>query len=242
VVERREGKKIIAGHQPHYLPWIGYFNKIHCADRFCLVDSIQYNKKWFQNSGQILTQAGPLWLTVPVKTKGHFDQNINEVLIDNGSNWQRKHWKTIMLAYQKAPYFKNYKDFFEDIYAQKWEKLVDLNEHIIRGVLEFLNIEKDIMRSSKLGTTGKKTDLLIDICKKSGSDGYLSGGGGARQYVDLVRFKEAELLHFFQDFHHPVYPQQPHGDFVEKMSIVDLLFNCGHGSGDIVKKSGIRTL
>ena len=220
---------------------MGYFNKIHLADKFCLVDSIQYNKKWFQNSGQIRTNTGELWLSVPVKTKGRFHQNINEVEIDNSKEWRRKHWKTISLSYQKAPFFKNYKDFFEDVYLKRWAQLVDLNEHIIRGVLQFLGIEKELVRSSELEVTGRKTDLLIDICRKSKSDGYLSGGGGARQYVDLERFKEAGLLHFFQEFHHPVY-SQVHGAFKDKMAIIDVLFNCGPESGRYVKESGKKVL
>src|SRR4030095_2313223 len=127
----------VAGHQPHYLPWIGYFSKILQADRFCLVDSIQFEKKWFQSRNKIRTSSGEIWLSVPLVTAARFDQNICDVEIDEKLPWRRKHWKSILLGYQKAPHFSRYADFFEDVYAREWKMLVDLNEHIIRGVLGF---------------------------------------------------------------------------------------------------------
>ena len=227
---------LVAGHQPHYLPWIGYFGKIYQASKFCLVDSIQFEKKWFQNRNKIRTNSGEIWLTVPVKTHDRFDQNIADVVIDNAVPWRRKHWRTIELSYQRTPYFARYADFFRDAYARDWTMLVDLNEHIIKGVLDFLGIEKEIVRTSSFGTEGQKTDLLIDICRKTGADGYLSGTGGAKSYVDLEKFAQAGLLHEFQRFTHPVYPQL-HGGFVPKIAIIDLLFNVGPEAGRIVREA-----
>ncbi len=226
----------VAGHQPHYLPWIGYFNKIYQSDIFCLVDSIQFEKKWFQNRNKIRTNNGEVTLIVPVKTSGRYYQNICEVEIDNNLPWQYKHWKTITLAYKKAPYFDRYAPFFEEVYKKEWKMLVDLNEYITRGMLDFFNIKKEMLRTSQLKTEGKKTDLLIDICKKTYADGYLSGTGGAHTYVQEESFKKAELLHAFQKFNHPVYPQI-HGGFVPRMAAIDLLFNCGPQSGNIIKQA-----
>ena len=225
----------IAWHQPHYLPWIGYFNKIYQADKFCLVDSIQFNKKWFQNRNSIRTNTGETLLTVPVKTKGKYHQKISEVEIDNSLPWRHKHWKTISLAYKKAPYFTTYAPFFEEVYAREWIMLVDLNEYIIKGMLEFFGIKKEIMRTSHFQPQGMKTDLLIDICKKTGSDGYLSGTGAAHSYIVEKKFEEAGLLHTFQTFEHPVY-FQIHKGFVPRMAAIDLLFNCGPKSAPIIKK------
>lgn len=225
---------IIAGHQPHYLPWIGYVSKIDQADIFCLVDTVQFEKKNFQNRNSIRTHTGSMMLTVPVKTHEKFDQLICDVEIDNRIPWRRKHWKTIQIAYQHAPYFAQYSDFFADVYDREWNRLVDLNEYMLRGILKFLGIQKEMIKSSSFMPTGKKTDLLIDICKKTGASGYLSGTGGAKGYVDETKFLEHGLTHQFQRFHHPVYPQI-HGEFMPKLAIIDLLFNCGPESGAIVR-------
>lgn len=176
-----------------------------------------------------------MWLTVPVKTCGKFDQNICDVEIDNSIPWRRKHWKTINLAYQKAPYFHLYKDFLADAYTRDWKLLVDLNEYLIRGFLSFLNIEKKITRSSSFQPQGKKTELLIDICRKTHASGYLSGTGNAHQYVNVDMFRAANLIHVFQNFTHPIYPQI-HGEFKPKMAIIDLLCNCGPDSERYVKQ------
>lgn len=237
-----ENKKnlFVAGHQPHYIPWIGYFSKIMQADMFCLVDSVQYEKKYFQNRSKIRSWSGEIWLTVPVITHGRFDQSISMVEIDNSVPWRRKHWKSIYTGYKKAPHFERYADFFKDIYQRDWRYLADLDEHIIRGVLSLLDIQREIKRTSLFIPEGAKTDLLIDICLKTGCGGYLSGTGGSRQYVDEEKFSAAGVEHRFQVFEHPTYPQV-HGGFVPRMAIIDLLFNCGPDSSTIVRNSSIIT-
>lgn len=229
VANAQPGEFIVAGHQSHYLPWLGYINKIYQADAFCLVDSVQYKKKDVHNRNKIKTPNGETWLTVPVLTKGAFEQNLNEVRINNNIPWRRKHWKSICLAYEKAPFFSQYADFFQDTYEREWEYLVDINEHIILGLLDFFGIKKDIVKSSSFAPHGAKTDLLLDITKAMKADGYLSGTGGAKEYVDLSKFEQAKLAHYFQEFSHPVYPQI-HGEFKPYMSAIDLLFNCGPDS------------
>jgi len=141
---------ILVGHQPEYLPYIGFFNKIMLADKFILVDHIQFNKKNWQNRNKIRTRDGWIWLTVPVLSKSKFNQNINEVKINNSIDWKKKHWKSICLNYNKASYFKKYSDFFETVYSLRYEKLINLNESIIRYLLHELDIDIEICKSSEL--------------------------------------------------------------------------------------------
>jgi hypothetical protein len=231
----------VAGHQPHYLPWIKYFSKIHQTDKFCLVDSIQFRKKYFQHRNIIRAKSGAFWLTVPVKTKGKFDQNICDVEIDNSVPWRRKHWKSIYISYHNAPYFSRYADFFKDVYDKDWKFLADLDEHILKGMLGFFSIKKDIVRSSTFNPQGKKTDLLIDIAREMKADGYLSGTGGALEYVDEEKLKKAGFSHRFQQFTHPNYSQF-HGEFIPNLAAIDLLFNHGPESGAIIENTSSRPL
>jgi hypothetical protein len=46
---------IVAVHQPQYLPWIGYFDKMRRADVFCYLDDVQYKKNEWQNRNRIKT-------------------------------------------------------------------------------------------------------------------------------------------------------------------------------------------
>jgi len=141
---------IVSIHQPEYLPWLGFFHKVHQSDIFVLLDNVQYEKNYFQNRNKIRTQSGRTWLTVPVLTKGKSNQQINEVKIDNKSNWSKKHWRSIDLNYKNAPYFDNYREFFFDLYKKEWIKLVDLNETIITYLIKELEIDLKLIKSSEL--------------------------------------------------------------------------------------------
>jgi hypothetical protein len=57
---------IVAIHQPQYLPWLGYFDKMLAADLFCYLDCVQFKKNEWQNRNRIKTAQGWQWLTVPV--------------------------------------------------------------------------------------------------------------------------------------------------------------------------------
>lgn len=219
---------ILAGHQPEYLPYIGFFYKAMCADVFMLVDHVQYAKKTFQNRNKIRTAHGSdgwAWLTVPVVTHDKFTQKICDVKINNELNWRDTHFKSIFYAYKNTPFFDDYIPIFEKIYSQEWENLAELNETIIKNIIKIIGIEIKIVKSSDYNINGEKTDMLIDMCKKTGADGYLSGQGG-KNYVDESKFKEEGLSHQFCEFNHPFY-QQKFKPFIPNMSIIDFLFNCG---------------
>ena len=228
---------ILTGHQPEYLPYIGFFLKMMLCDKFVIVDHVQFSKKSYQNRNKIRTQNGWTWLTVPVITKRHPYQKINEVRINDSVKWRSKHWKSIYFNYKKSPFFDEYQEFFENLYAKKWEKLVDLNVTIIRFVAEKLKIKVEMVKSSDINPQGKKTMLLIDMCKKLNADTYLSGEG-ARRYVNVSKFKEHNLNHVFRYFQHPVYHQQ-FTPFIPNMSVIDLMFNYSSDRvKEIIRSSG----
>lgn len=231
---------IITGHQPEYLPYLGLICKIMHADVFVFVDNTQYGKKQFQNRNRIRTSNGSdgwIWLTVPVITHGRFNQKIKDVFINNKLKWREKHFKSIYHSYKGTPFFENYIHFFEKIYSQKWEKLVDLNEAVLRTIFTILDTDIKIIKNSDYDIIGEKTDMLLDMCKKIGAQGYLSGQGG-KLYVDESKFKKAGLSHQYCEFKHPVY-EQKFKPFVPNMSSIDLLFNYGPKSKQIIFNSDL---
>ena len=106
---------ILTAHQPSYLPWLGLINKIMKADLFCYFDCVQYQKKEYDNRNSIKTNSGILKLSVPVESKNHLTKKINEIRIIN-KGWNKKHIKSIKLAYQKSKYFDNYFPELENIF------------------------------------------------------------------------------------------------------------------------------
>ena len=221
---------IVTVHQPQYLPWLGYFDKIKRADVFVLLDNVQYKKNEWQNRNRIKTANGWQWVTVPVKYK--FPEKICEVAINNSIDWKRKHLNAIVFNYGKSEYFNRYKPFFQDVFSKEWETLVDINIHLIRFLVESLCIDTEFLVASDLQLRQDPTDRLIDICKEVGADIYLAGKDG-KNYMDVGRFEQEDIRVIFQDFQHPTYNQLYTG-FEYNMSIIDLLFNHGQESMSVL--------
>jgi len=228
-------KVTCAIHQPQYLPWLGYFDKIQRSDFFVLLDDDQYKKSEWQNRNRIRTKDGWQWITVPVRYR--FGEEIREIEINNNTNWKHKHLQALLTNYGRAPCFKKHIDFFKEAYSRNWEFLVDINLHFIRYIAEALGIKTETILSSQLDVKTTGTQRLIDITKKVGADTYLSGPGG-REYLETEEFKEAGVELVFQEFRHPEYKQQ-FGGFISNLSVVDFLFNCGDIVGETSGVGGI---
>lgn len=226
---------LITIHQPEHLPWLGFFHKINQADTFVILDSVQFRKNYFQNRNKIRTVNGWSWLTVPVKK--NLDTIIKDVKIDNTKNtWRKKCWDSIFYSYKKAPFFDSYSPEFESIFQTPWENLCEMNITIIKKVLKMLSLEPEILRSSEMGINEKGSDLILNICKKTGAATYISGISG-KDYLKPQDFRDAGINVTFQEFYHPIY-RQMYEPFISCMSVLDLLFNHGEKSMDIINGTG----
>lgn len=223
---------ILTAHQPVYLPWLGLFHKIALADTFVSFNQVQYLPKDWNNRNKIKSSQGAIWLTVPVLRSGHREKTISEIEINNDFPWQRKHWNSLYLNYKKAPYFAKYAPFFEDTYKKEWKKIAELNDYMLKYFLQFLGIEINFLDASQFMFQGKKNDLVLDMCTQLKAGTYIFGELG-KNYADTESFQRQGISIAFQEYHHPVYPQL-HGEFITHLSIVDLLFNCGEKSLDII--------
>jgi len=220
--------------QPTYLPWIGYFGMVDTADIFVFYDDVQFVNRSWQRRNKIKTPNGYIWLSVPVVQK--FGQKINEVEIVTKLSWCDKHWKSIRHLYSKAPFFGEYMEIFKDFYGKEWKYLVDLNLTIIKRISEILRLNTKFMLSSGLNVNGAKTDRLINILKEIGANEYISGPG-TKSYIENEKFEENGITLYWYEFDHPTYPQL-YGDFVPYLSVIDLLFNVGNKSLDVIRKGG----
>jgi hypothetical protein len=216
---------ILTAHQPAYMPWLGYFHKIALADNFVMLDSVQFEKNSFTNRNKIKTSNGEAWLTIPVEMKGHLDKQINEIQMDSKSNWKKKHWNTLLLNYKKAPYFDKYSGFFEKYYLNETSNLYDFIQTSSNFFFNELKITPNTKKLSELHVESKKQDLIIELCKKTGSNAFVFGALG-KNYADKNLFDSNNISIYFQEYKHPSY-QQLWGEFVPYMGIIDALFNLG---------------
>ena len=228
---------ILTAHQPVYLPWLGLFHKIALADLFCYFDIAQYQTKDFNNRNKIKTHSGEIWLSVPVESKNHLEKSVGEIrIIQNG--WQRKHFKSIQLAYQKAPYIRDYIGGLEELLvSQNYATLSALNLEMLRYLMKCLGIDTPIVKAGDYAFAGTKSDLVLDMCLQLKADVYVFGAQG-RDYADVDKFRAQGVEPAFQDYRHPVYTQL-HGEFLPYMSVIDLLFNEGPRSRSILLSGNI---
>ncbi len=211
--------------QSNYIPWKGYFDIIGSVNLFVFHDDLQYTKGDWRNRNKIKTPKGTEWITVPCGT----DQNrlICEVELKN-TDWQRKHWNTIQTHYVKAPYFKQYSPFFEEIYlGRTWTNLSDMNQYVIKAIsTELLGMETQFDDSRTYGLKTAKGDRVIEILNKVGATTYLSGPA-AKSYLDESAFAaECIGLEWMSYSGYSGYPQL-YPPFEHAVSIIDLLFNTG---------------
>jgi hypothetical protein len=224
-------KKVIAIHQPNYLPWLGYFHKMLNCDTFVIADDVLLSSTSVTHRNKIKCANGPMLLSVPLAIK---KVAIKDVLICNQQHWAERHFQSMQHCYARSKYWKVYREQFRDIYSKKWHKLIDLNMELIGLVRNILDIKTEMVLSSELpNLLGKKSERIIDICKKLDAGIYLSGQG-ARVYNDEQAFKQNGIELKYQQFVHPEYHQM-WGEFVDKLSIVDLIFNCGPQSRKILE-------
>jgi hypothetical protein len=222
--------------QPGYLPWLGFFDQMRQADVFVYYDDVQYDTHGWRNRNRIKTQHGPAWLTVPVRHRGLGTPRILDVEIDGRTPWARKHLSGIRQAYARAPYLAQFYPRLETVLARPWTRLVDLDLAVTALLAEAIGVAPAVARSSALGIGGERSERLLAICRHFGATTYLSGSA-ARSYLDVELFAAAGIAVAWQDYAHPVYPQQ-HGAFVPYLSALDLVLNCGPSSAAVLAGGG----
>lgn len=218
--------------QPSYLPWLGYFEQMARCDAFVFLDDAQFTHRDWRNRNKVRTPTGWAWLTVPVIQKHKNRQSLLETKIDNSVRWKRKHLQTIRHCYARAACFDLYYPWFEELYSKEWTFLLDICFETILRVKQILKIETPTLKISELALGGYKEDRIIGVCEKLNASRYRTGNI-AKNYLSREKFAERDLELEFQNYKHPVYRQRFKG-FVPYLSIIDLLFNHGENSLDIL--------
>ena len=231
----------IAIHQPNYLPWCGYFHKMGQVDLFVILDDCFFTKSGVTHRTRIRTPQGICWLTVPVGKK---EIPILGLSPDGAQDWRTRQWNIIKNSYSKTAFWSELGCWLEPLLKTKWATLVDLNLEGIREVARLLKIETRMLRTSEFPedvkcTLGSGSVRNLKICQYLGATSYVSGQG-ARSYNDEQAFASAGISLEYLRFNHPVYPQ-PGEDFIPGLSIVDLLFNCGPKSAQVLFDSHLNS-
>lgn len=221
----------VAIHQPQYLPWLGYFDKLDSADVFIFLDTVQFIKHEWKNRNRIRTKDGWQWLTVPIIDR--FPERIDCVEINARTDWQRKHAQALRQHYGRAPFWDPLGPELIGLLETPRTHLSKLNVAVTDLLCRYLGIKTSCLLASSLSTREDPTDRLIDLCHAGSATTYLAGQSGP-SYMDLTRFVEAGIDVQVQSYRHPEYPQR-YQPFVSHLAMIDLLFNCGPESLTILR-------
>jgi hypothetical protein len=223
--------------QPSYIPWRGFFDQVARADVFVFYDDVQYDKRGWRNRNRIKTPTGPIWLTIPVFSKGAQVEHIpiNEIKIVWDQPWNQSHWKSIQYSYTKAPFFKMYSELLAQKFESQPEYLADFTIDLTVTLAGLLGISRTkFLRSSEIpGIEGTKTDRLVAILKKIGATHYISGPS-AKDYIEDEKFSDAGITLEYMQYAYPEYPQL-YPPFDAQVSVLDLLFIIGPNSMDYIQ-------
>jgi len=231
--------------QSGYIPWLGYFDLIKKADAFVFLDDVQWTTRDWRNRNRVRTPEGWSWLTVPVQLrKPHYEYIVKDVEIDNSRNWQEKHLRTLKSCYKKAPYFDEAYPLFDSILSKKQKFVVDLNYELLFGICNYIGLKgtrflfsQEMSISREIKKTGKLISILEEI---RGVTTYISGPS-AKSYIEESKFEGKGIKVEWHNYQHPYYRQNTWGSniFIPYLSIIDLLFNHGTESLNILSCSKI---
>lgn len=217
---------IVAIHQPNFVPWLGYFRKIACADAFAFLDAVAFSKGSWTNRVRLLVAGRARWVTCPVRQA--LGQPIDQVHIDECQPWREKLVKTLETNYGRAGSFRSVMGWLADLIRWPTDLLADFNVRCIVEIACRLGLQCRFVRQSEMaGASDQKgSAALAHICRHLKADTYLAGDG-ADGYEDPSAYEAAGIRMSTSRFRPQRYPQVGSREFVPGLSILDALFNVG---------------
>jgi hypothetical protein len=233
---------IVAIHQPHFLPWLGYLHRMAQVDTFVLLDHVQFERRNYQNRTMIRMNDEARWITVPVIQHSQKERIVDKQVdnrLDGPKWWSPNVFATLRHAYREAGFFGRYAAPLRQLFDTRFERLVDLNQAGLDFLREAFGIRTPLVKSSELAVDGARGDLILNICRAVGADTLLVGFGGSRGYLDADAFARAGVRIAQHQFTHPEHAQcgtkaADAASFLRGLSALDMLFNCGPQSRELL--------
>lgn len=230
--------KIVSICQPHFFPWLGYFNMLYNCDEFIFLDNVQYNRRSWQNRVHIydnysITKKKLISLSV---IDYHRHKKINDYQISKENIAYFK--DSIYQTYKDTMYYSNISDLLTyNLERNINNNLAQFNINLIEILSNYLNIDLKYDLSSKINITNKKKFLILDILNFKKADSYLANDGSLA-YADEHFFSKYKINFKTHNYNHPNYQQifkNKKVNFTSHLSIVDALFHLDKKTEDIVK-------
>lgn len=225
-------------HQPHYFPWIGYFDKIAKVDKFVIMDQVQLEDKSYMCRNRFVTRDGDLsYLTITCSKKGYREKEYKEIEVVDCKKWQNKHFNYFKTAYRYNPHLPQILDYIEPIFTKEYKYLSDVTFDSILATNKLLNIPTQLIRQSQIelpkladkeeSKESRRSGDVLSICLGAGMDNYLTGAGASLSFLNPEEFRKHSVTIFVQDYQPIVYEQKFTSQFQGNISSLDFIINCG---------------
>tara|TARA_B100001287_G_scaffold264619_1_gene256675 strand:- start:17801 stop:18451 length:651 start_codon:yes stop_codon:yes gene_type:complete len=197
---------------PTYFPNIEIFKHIYKSKELVFEINDNYQKQTVRNRTSICESNGKLNLAVPVKYSSTKKDKLKDVKICNDTKWQKNHLKSIQFAYRSSPFFEFYEDEFFKIFEKKEKFLLDINIRTIELICKVLELKINYIYSEKFQ---EKYDGYSDF-RYLTNKGRVSNKKIVKPYSQVFDYKFG---------------------FIENLSIIDLIFNHGYNTIDIINSN-----
>lgn len=226
---------IISFNQPAFIPWGGFFARLLSSDRMVLLDDTALARGFtFVNRNRLKGPEGAVWITVPLKRKGRGVQKIRELEIYEKERWAKKFLATIRHYYGHSVHFKAIEKEIRDALDGPGPRFIDLMLDLLETLKASFGIDREIVLQSDLKVVGKGTPLLLSIASTLQA-GEVILPCGSEKAVELDSFEKAGIKVRFLRYAPAQYPQF-WGEFLPKLSALDLLLCCGSEGRAVIKK------
>tara|TARA_B100000524_G_scaffold320078_2_gene200337 strand:+ start:218 stop:835 length:618 start_codon:yes stop_codon:yes gene_type:complete len=196
---------------PTYFPNIEFFSHLVKSNEIFFEVTDNYQKQTLRNRCSIYGSNGKLNLVVPVKFSSSKREKFKDIKICYDSNWQKIHLKSIQSAYRNSPYYSFFEDYFIELFQQKEKYLIDISLKSIKVIYNILEIESNYKITNSYISN---YDILID--KR-----------------DLAKKNKNKDMNLFKPYDQVF--QEKYG-FLPNLSVIDLIFNQGINSLELLKK------
>ncbi len=233
---------IIAIMQPYFFPYIGYWQLIHAADRFVLLDDVQYMRHGWINRNRILKpDGGWQYISMPLKKHG-VTESIKNMQADPNEQWKELIIRQLAHYKRKARYFYETNEIVRDaLFGNIHQGIANINFSIIKKLCTCLNLKTEIIISSEQNfdytNIGDAGEWALRIAEQMGATEYINPAAGAALF-DRGKFALSNIKLSFLKSKEIVYSQP--GVFEPFLSIIDvLMFNGIEGANKLLKAYSI---
>ncbi len=221
---------MVAIHQPHYFPWLGYLAKMASVDKFILMDTVQLEKRSYMLRNRVIDPDGQIrYLNISCEKQDHFERAYRDLKTKDFETWTNRQKGILISAYKKCDYFDEVWDVIAPIFKEEHELLCDVTIHSINILRDIFRIDTPLVLQSDIEVESnlKKGKLILGLCKAVRANAYYAGRGASIQYLDTEECEREGVHVIYQKFQHPIYTQIGNHSFATGLSALDLLFNQG---------------